>query len=174
MANESRHRVWLFAWPAWLALVALPTTAAAIQWQRGIGRDPDMTGVVELILFFVAVSMIPMAIAAFGVIAPLAIAVDRTARGRTSRLANVTLGGVLGVLGFAVFLTGTLLWGVAMGWPQPESIGAILSRLSRVMHDPVIATGVVGFVVAGVFVGLGLRFRDMPPRSASLHTPQMM
>jgi hypothetical protein len=42
------------------------------------------------------------------------------------------------------------------------------------MHDPVIATGVVGFVVAGVFVGLGLRFRDMPPRSASLHTPQMM
>jgi hypothetical protein len=156
MADESRHRIWLFAWLAWLALVAFPTTAAAIQWQRGIGRDPDMTGVVELILFLVAVSMIPMAIAAFGVIAPLAIAVDRATRGRTRRLANVALGGALGALGFAVSLTGFLLWGRAMGWPQPQSIGAILSRT---MHDPFLATGVMGFVVAGVFVGLGMRER---------------
>jgi hypothetical protein len=112
MTAEPRHRIWAFAPFAWLALIALPTTAAAIQWQRGIGRDPDMTGVVELIFFLVGVSMMPMAIAAFGVMAPMAIAVDRATRGRTGRLANVALGGALGGLGFAVFLTGTLLWGV--------------------------------------------------------------
>ena len=159
MASENRHRIWAFAWLAWLALVALPTTAAAIQWQRGIGRDPNMTGVVELILFLVFVSTIPMAIAAFGVIAPLAIAADRATRGRTSRLANVALGGALGVTGFAVFVAGTLLWGIAVGWgPPTRSMGA---SLLFVMHDPVLATWVMGFVVAGAFVGLALRERQV-------------
>lgn len=158
MANESRHRIWAFAWLAWLALVAFPTTAAAIQWQRGIARDPDMTGVVELILLLAAVSMIPMAIAAFGVIAPLAIAVDRATRGRTTRLANGALGSALGVLGFAVFLTVSLLWRLATRGPLQQPIGA---NLSRIMHDPVIATWVIGFVVAGMFVGLGLRERQV-------------
>jgi hypothetical protein len=44
------HRVWRYAAVAWITLVAVQTCYAVIRWQMGLGRDPDMSGVSELIV----------------------------------------------------------------------------------------------------------------------------
>lgn len=149
------HRIWAHAALSWLALVFLPTTAVAIQWLRGIGRDPDMSGVHELIIFFVFVSSVPAALVAFGLLAPLAIAADRVIRGRTTRAANVMLGGVLGISAFALFVAGSAAIELARGM----TFARLSSSFQVFTHDPETAVVVAMFVVSGMLVGPGLRHR---------------
>ena len=156
MTGETPHRIWAHAALSWLALVVLPTTAAAIQWQRApLARDSDMTGVGELIFFFLFVTSVPAALVAFGLLAPLAIAADRAIRGRTTRAANVLFGGVLGIPAFALFVAGSALLELAKGMPFDR----LSSGFQRVTHDPETAVIVAMFVVSGMLVGPGLRHR---------------
>ena len=155
MTDETGHRIWAHAALSWLALILLPTTAVAIQWMRGIGRDSDLYGVHELILFFVLISSVPAALVAFVLLAPLAIAADRAIRGRTTRAANVLLGGVLGIPAFALFVAGSAAIELAKGMTFDR-----LSASFRVFtHDPETAVVVAMFVVSGMLVGPGLRYR---------------
>jgi hypothetical protein len=153
VTDKPRHRIWTFAVLAWVALVALPTTIVAVRWQLGIDRDVDMSGVHELITFFMLVSSLPAAIVAFGLLAPLAIAVDRAIRGRTPRAVNFVVGGVLGVPGFLLFLSGSAILELMGGNLE----GPISANVWRVFQNPRTAAIVLMFVVGGMLVGLGLR-----------------
>ena len=147
--DAARHRIWPYTVLAWFALVAVPTAYAAAQWQMGIGRDPDMSGVGELVLSFLFIVTLPMAALAFGVFAPLALAVDYLVNGRTSRLVNVLLGAVLSAP--ALFVTV-----LVTGWPERSMEEVMTAR-----RHPARATGIVAAtLVAGMIVGLGLRHRE--------------
>ena len=150
--DKPRHRIWTFAALAWVALVVLPTTVVAVRWQLGVDRDVDMSGVHELILFFILVSSLPAAIVAFALLAPLAIAVDRAIRGRTPRAVNVVLGGVLGVPAFLLFLSGSAILALS-----GRLEGQTSANIWRVFHEPRTALIVAMFVASGMLVGLGLR-----------------
>jgi hypothetical protein len=155
MTNETRHRIWAFASLSWLAFVVLPTTTMAIRWHLGLGRDSDMSSVFELISVFIVVSSLPATVIAFGLLAPLAIAVDRATRIRTTRAANVALGALLGVIAFVLFGAGSALLRLMRG-SLDRPIGESVWRL---LHDPRTLAIVAMFVIGGMVVGLGLRYR---------------
>jgi hypothetical protein len=139
------HRVWRYASVAWLFLIAVPTASAAIFWQLGIARDQDMSGPGELVVLVLLVLVVPTAILAFAVLAPLAVGVDRLVRGRTPRAVNLLIGMALAA---SVVAAGVLVFpprgftpmGRALLWAMPA---------------------------AGMIVGLGLRHRQSASRTAA-------
>jgi hypothetical protein len=143
------HRVWRYAALAWITLVAVPTGYAVIRWQMGLGRDPDMSGVGELIFSFLFVISFPMAALAFGVLAPLTIAYDSLAKGRAPMYLNVLVGAGLAVPALVVSV-------LAVGWPQHglrDSVSA-LRHLDR-------ADGfAMAVLLGGMIAGLGVRYRQ--------------
>ena len=145
--HAASHRVWGYAALAWLVLIAGPTVNAAVRWQMGLGRDSDMSGVHELVLTFIIVFSVPMAALAFGVFAPLAVAIDHLLRGRTSRGVNVLLGAVLSLPAFIVIV-------LVVGWPRP--VFASAASLQRAMGL------LAALPLAGMTVGLGLQHRRSP------------
>jgi hypothetical protein len=143
------HRVWRATALAWITLVAVPTGYAAIRWQMGLGRDPDMTGVSELIVFLLIVLTVPMAALAFGVLAPLAIAYDYIAKGRTPMYLNVLFGAALSAPALAVSV-------VAVGWPQHD----VRQSMSVLRHLDRAPDFVAALLLSGMIVGLGVRHRQ--------------
>jgi hypothetical protein len=137
--DAAPHRVWRYAVLAWFALIAGPTAHAAIRWQMGFGRDVDMSGVHELVLVFVIVFAAPMAALAFGVFAPLAVALDYIVNGRTPRFVNLLLGAMLS--GPALIVTV-----MVAGWPMRGSASAAVMLVATLL-------------LAGMIVGLGVRHR---------------
>lgn len=147
--SAKHDRVWFYTGVAWVALVLIPVAYAAVQWERGIDRDVDMTGVGELIGFLLFILSVPMAALAFGVFAPLGIALDVMLKGRTSRVVNVLLGAVS--TGPAIFAT---VW--VTGWPG-HSLPDVITAFR---HSPDRAPQIVAAtLMAGMIVGLGLRHR---------------
>lgn len=144
--NGARHLVWPFAALAWAALVLVPLAYAGWEWQHGIHRDPDIQYFSELAWMLAFVFALPMAALAFGVFAPLAIALDALLRGHTPRAINVVLCALLAAP--ALFVTVYVA-----GWPE-HSVAQALGALRHLDR----ARGfVAGHVVAGAIVGLGLR-----------------
>ena len=144
----NKHRIWPCAFLAWVALLLVPVAYEAVQWERGIGRDPDMSGVGELVGFLLFMLSLPMALLAFAVFAPLAIGIDYIAKGRTTRFVNALIGAALCAPALVVSV-------VASGWPEHS-----LSDAMAVIRDPGRAAGFVAALpVAGMIVGLGLRHR---------------
>ena len=140
------HHIWRQAALAWIALVAIPTAYAVIRWQMGLVRDPDMSGIGELIFTFVIILAAPMAALAFAVYAPLALAVDRIAKGRTRRVVNVMLGAMLAVPAVLVTM-------IVLGAPR-HGLAHAVSQIAW----PRPALGVFAALpAAGMIVGLGLR-----------------
>ena len=137
--RAATHHVWRYAIVAWLALIAGPTLHAARRWQVGVGRDPDMSGVHELVFVFAIALAVPMAALVFGVFAPLAVALDCLLNGRTPRFVNVLLGASLSVPAMIVTVA-------VAGWPMRGSSSAAMMLLAMLM-------------VAGVIVGFGVRSR---------------
>jgi ABC-type phosphate transport system permease subunit len=137
--DAAPHRIWRFAVLAWLGLIAGPTAHAVVRWQMGVGRDPDMSGVHELVFTFLIVLAAPMAALAFGVFASLALAIDTAIHGRTPRLVNVLLGALLSMPALVVVV-------LVAGWPMRGSAP----------HAKVL---VATLMLAGMIVGLGLRYR---------------
>jgi hypothetical protein len=140
MQPES-HRVWRYAGLAWLLLIAIPTASAAIFWRLGIGRDPDISGAGELLIMILLFLLVPAAVLAFAVLAPLAVGVDRLVRGRTPRSVNLLIGLALAA---SVVAAGMLAF-------PPRGFTPVGRALLSAMP------------FAGMIVGLGLRHR----RSAS-------
>jgi hypothetical protein len=69
-------------------MVLVSTMTVTILWFTDPSlRDSDMTGVQELIFFFLLILTAPASALALEVLAPATIALDRLARGQTSRLA---------------------------------------------------------------------------------------
>ena len=148
------HRVWRYAALAWMMLVVVPTSYAVIRWQMGLGRDPDMSGVGELILLFLFVITVPMAALAFGVFAPLAIAYDYVAKGRTPIYLNVFVGAVLAAPALVVSV-------VAVGWPQHD----VRQSMAALRHIDYRADGfAMALLLGGMVVGLGVRHRRKATR----------
>jgi hypothetical protein len=144
--NGVRHLVWPFAALAWAALVLVLIAYAGWEWQHGIHRDADIQHFSELAWMLAFVFTLPMAALAFGVFAPLAIALDTILCGRTPRAINVVLCAILAAP--ALFVTVYVT-----GWPE-HSVAQALGALRHLDR----ARGLVaGHVVAGAIVGLGLR-----------------
>ncbi len=69
-------------------MVLVSTMTVTILWFTDPSlRDSDMTGVQELIFFFLLILTAPASALALEVLAPATIALDRLACGQTSRLA---------------------------------------------------------------------------------------
>lgn len=145
------HRIWRYAGLAWIALVVVPIGYAAVRWQMGLGHDPDMTGVGELMLSMLVVILVPMAALAFGVLAPLAIGVDQLTNARTPRAVNVLIGAALSAPALVVTV-------VAVGWPE-HGIRDALAALGHLGRAPGFGLGVL---LAGIIVGFGLRYPAQP------------
>ncbi|HEX6974433.1 MAG TPA: hypothetical protein VF147_08530 [Vicinamibacterales bacterium] len=131
------HRVWRCAVLAWLLLLAIPSASAAIFWQAGGGRDPDMSGPGELVILTLLALTIPAAALGFAYLGPLAVAADRLAGGRTPRAVNLLIGVALSA---PVVLVGML--------------GAPARGLTP-MGRALLAT----MPIAGLIIGSGLRYR---------------
>ena len=142
--DAAPHRVWRYALLAWVALLAGPIVHAAMRWQMGVGRDADMSGVHELVLTFLIVLSVPMAALAFGVFAPLGVAIDSLTRGRTSRLVNVLLGATLSVP--ACIVTMSVVGGEMKGVLSSANLQRAMGLFAALP-------------LAGMIVGLGLRHR---------------
>ena len=154
--DAKQHQVWRYSGFAWVVLLALPTAYGAVRWEMGLGRDSDMAGVHELILVFLITLAAPMAALAFGVFAPLAIAIDHIAKGRTTRSINALLGASLSAPALVVTL-------LVVGWPDHFVDAFTSGHLRRAIAL------ILALPLAGVIVGLGLRHRRAtPPR---VHRP---
>ena len=140
------HHVWRFTAIAWLALVAVPTAYAMMRWQMGGGRDPDMSGVGELVSTFVFFLTVPMGALAFGVFAPLAIAIDYIAKGRTTRFVNLLLGVALAVPALVIAV-------VVSGWPEHS----LSDAMTAIRHSERAPGFLAALALAGIIVGFGLR-----------------
>jgi len=150
------HRIWPHACVAAAVLWLTPTLSAATTWQLGWGRDPDMSGVHELIAFFLIMSAVPALSLSFGVMAPCAIAVDRIMAGRASRLLNIVLlGVVIGLVGFAAFLLG----GALLSWESGQSIREVLSRMFRPRRPDIAVMVAAFFGLVGMIIAAGMRCR---------------
>ena len=154
--GAKHHRVWFHTGVAWVALVLIPIAYAAVQWERGIDRDADMTGVGELVGFLLFILPVPMAALAFGVFAPLGITLDVMLKGRTSRVVNVLLGAASA--GPAIFAA---VW--VTGWPGHSLPDVIIAFRHSAERAPQI---VAATLVAGMIVGLGLRHRGSQTSTA--------
>jgi hypothetical protein len=139
------HRVWRFAGVAWLFLIAVPTASSAIFWQLGIGRDQDMSGPGELSILVLLVLIVPTALLAFAVLAPLAVGVDRLVRGRTPRSVNLLIG---------LALAASVVAAGMLAFPPRGFAPAGRALLSAMPF-------------AGMIVGLGLRHRQSASRTAA-------
>jgi hypothetical protein len=168
MRDKPHHRVWVFSLFAWAALVVMPTLLISIDWMLGgPGRDSSVPNVFDLFpfAFFFSVSA---AIVTFALLVPLALAADFGLHGRTTRPTNLVLGAVLGVAVYALFFTGSAL----LQFPTPftprrmiadgMSSSTFLSILAARQTAAILAT----FVVSGILVGLGLRYRTVAARPA--------
>jgi hypothetical protein len=153
----SSHRIWPRAAIVAVTLVLTPILIAVIEWELGVDRDPDMTGVHELILFLFAVLAMPSALLSFGVMAPSAIVLDRLVRGRTSRVTNLTLGVAVGVLALVVMILGTAV----VSWqPGPSIVEMLVRFVSKAANRPKETfLAVAYFCLMGMFVTLGMRHR---------------
>ena len=150
------HRVWRYAALAWITLVAVPTGYAVIRWQMGLNRDPDVTGATELIPLFLLVITVPMAALAFGGLAPLAIAYDHVAKGRSPTYLNVLVGTALAAPALVVSV-------VAAGWPQHD----VRQSLSALRHLDRADGFLMALLLGGMIVGLGVRRRQRAARHVS-------
>ena len=149
------HGIWPRAGIGAAMLMLAPTMWAASTWLLGWGRDADMSGVHELIVFFLFITMFPALALAFGVMAPCAIAIDRITAGRTSRPFNITLGAAIGLVGFATFL----LAGGFMAWETGESLSEVLSRPFSAAKQPATMAAAAFFAVVGMIIAAGMRSR---------------
>ena len=151
------HRIWLFAGIAAAMLMLVPALFAATGHLLGWGRDPDVASVIELIVFFLIVSCVPAFSLSFGVMAPLAIVIDRVALGRTSRIVNVMAGIAVGLTGLAAFLWGSSV----LAWQPGESFWQVMSRPINARPEAAVA-GVTFFALVGMIVAAGIRHRPRP------------
>jgi len=155
----STHRIWFHAAVAAVVMILGPTFAAAIGWISGSSRDPDMSGVFELIFFLTAMSLIPAAGVAFGVFAPAAIALDRILRGRTSRLTNALLGVTLGILSLAAVIIGNALLRAFLD--SQSFVDGVMHPLPIWASHPERAVILIAiFAVPGAIAALGMRNRQ--------------
>jgi hypothetical protein len=142
--DSTPHRVWRYAVLAWVFLVAWASARAVLPWHLGIvgmlGMIGEMRGVHKPLLAYASSYAAPMALFTFGMIAPLATAIDHMTRGRTSRVVNVLLGGALAVAVISVVL-----------WWEGSSIEYLLAHHGSGPLLPLPLTGMI--------VGLGMRHR---------------
>ena len=170
MGDETHHRIWAFSLLAWVALVVMPTAFISISWMLGgPGRDSSVPNVFDLFPF-AFFFMVPAAILVFALLVPLAIATDRTLRGRTPRLLNIALGGALGVAAFTLFFLGSALLQIPTPFSSRRMIadGVSLNTLYGILAAPQTAPLLtpLAVVAGGMLVGLGLRHRAASARSA--------
>ena len=130
----------------------VPIAYAGWEWHHGIHRDADHFS--ELAGFLAFVFTLPMAALAFGVFAPLAIALDRLLRGRTARAVNVLLCMMLAAPAFFVTV-------YVAGWPE-HSVAQAVGALRHLDRDR-------GFVLAHVFAGAIVGFGLRHPRQRVSH-----
>jgi len=158
--TADRHHIWKHAAVAAAAMVCLPTVLATIAWYVDSSyRDPDMSGVQDLIFLFVMVLTVPALALSFGVLAPLTIVLDRLTRGRAPRVVNLLLGAVLGLPALAAFLIGGAF---LQAGPSLHKLGDAMTRpLALGIASP--RRGVMllaSFAVLGIIVALGMRHRE--------------
>ena len=135
-------------------LMLTPTLYAVTTHVLGWGRDPDVSGVPELVVFFLIVSFVPALSLSFGVMAPLALVIDRITAGRTSRPVNLVAGVVIGLAGLAAFLLG----GALLAWQPGESFWQVAARPFEVRLGAA-AVGVPFFALVGMTIAAGMRHR---------------
>ena len=159
-AAVHEHRIWSHAALAAAACVLVPTLLVTIGWYlEPARRDSDMSGVHELILFFVLTLSIPALALSFGVLAPSAIIADRLTGGRTSRRLNLLLAPVialpmvLAAVAFGAFLRS--------GWDLRELADSMGRPLVVAAEQPLRAVLTLAFfAVLGLIVALGMRHRS--------------
>ena len=162
MAAETHHRIWAFSLLAWVALVVIPTTVVSVAWMLGITTDSSVPNVFDLAILFLFMLPVPAALVVFALLVPLAIAADRSLRGRTPRLLNIILGGALGVAAFTLFFVGSALLQIPTPFTPRRMIagGVSLNTLYGIVAPqatPLLTP--LAVVVSGMLVGLGLRHR---------------
>ena len=151
---QPTHRIWAHAGVGAALLLLTPTLVVAIQWELGVGGDSDMSGVLELVFFLLALWTVPVVLLSFGVMAPLALAIDRLAAGRTSRATNIIAGIAIGLTGLAAFLIGASL----LAWESGQSLSQVLSRPFTARPEAT-AVLIAFFALVGTIVGAGMRHR---------------
>lgn len=170
MGPDRHHRIWAFSLLAWLALVVIPTTVVSVAWMLGISTDSSVPNVFDLAILFIFMLPAPAAIVVFALLVPLAIATDRTLRGRTPRLLNITVGGALGVAAFTLFVVGSALLQIPTPFTPRRMIagGVSLNTLYGILAAPqtTLLLTPLAVVVSGMLVGLGLRHRAATIRPA--------
>ena len=168
MGCQPRHRVWAFSLLAWAALVFIPTAFISITWiLGGPGRDSSVPNVFDLFPF-AFFFMVPASIVVFALLVPLAIAADRTLRGQTPGVLNITLGAALGVAAFTLFFAGSALLEIPTPFTPRRLIadGASLNTVYRILAEPLMAAILASFVISGMLIALGLRHRAAAVRPA--------
>ena len=135
-------------------LMLAPTLFAATTHLLGWGRDPDVANVFELVVFFLIISVVPALSLSFGVMAPLAVVMDRVAGGRTSRWMNIIAGIAVGLAGLAAFLWGSSV----LAWQPHESFWQVVTRPLTVRAEAA-AVGVTFFALVGMTIAAGMRHR---------------
>ena len=170
MGDAAHNRIWRFSLLAWVALVAIPTVVVSVAWMLGITTDSSVPNVFDLAILFIFMLPVPAAIVVFALLVPLAIATDRTLRGRTPRLLNITLGGALGVAAFTLFFAASALLQIPTPFTPRRMIagGVSLNTLYGILAPPQTTPLLtpLAVVVSGMLVGLGLRHRAAPVRPA--------
>jgi hypothetical protein len=97
---QPTHRMWGHATLGAGLLLFGPTLMAAGSWVLGYGRDVDMAGgVFELIAFLLIIGALPSLLLSFGIMAPVAVLMDRVARGRNPRMPSSRWSGRLSPAG---------------------------------------------------------------------------
>ena len=153
---QATHRIWGHAALAAALLLFGPTLMVGLSWLLGDGRLPsDMSGgILELLAFLVFLWAVPTILLAFGVMAPLAVMVDRVAGGQTSRSVNLIAGIVVGLAGLAAFLWGSSV----IAWQPGESLWQVASRPFNVRAEAA-AVGITFFALVGMTIAAGMRHR---------------
>jgi hypothetical protein len=154
-ATQPTHRIWGHAALGAGLLLFGPTLMAAVSWLLGYGRDTDMAGgVFELVAFLLIIGALPSLLLSFGIMAPLAVVMDRVAGGQASRMVNVMAGIAVGLTGLAAFLWG----GSMLAWQPGESFWQVMSRPLDARPEAAFV-GVTLFALVGMIVAAGTRHR---------------